>query len=251
MPQNVLTGTSRRTLRSQLVNKILTAIFSGEVHGGDRLVEEELAARLGVSRTPIRESLGELAAIGVIQLKPNHGAMVRPFGPEQLREIYHVRRILEVEATRLAALSIDSSALQEIRERTQELLNKSTRGRTWSELALELDQRLHELISRSSGSERLAEEIGKYRNLVVAVGNAVGNTLHAHDQNLSEHTAIIDHLLAQRGAEAAEAMGRHIDRGAETAAEAFSLIYAQKNAEDSAANRTVAPRPSSSTRLPA
>jgi DNA-binding GntR family transcriptional regulator len=193
--------------------------------GGGRLIEEEVAERLGVSRTPVREALGELASIGVIQLRPNHGAMVRPFGPAQLIEIYHVRRILEVEATRMAAENINPHVLSEFREQTQELLAQDDRSPSWTETALALDQSFHELLSRSSGSERLAEEIGKYRNLVVSVGNAVGNKLHAHDQNMSEHTAIIDHILARRANEAAAMMGRHIDRGANTAAEWLRLVY--------------------------
>src|SRR5688500_12459263 len=215
----------RSTLRSELVSKILGQIFSGELPGGGRLIEEEVAEKLGVSRTPVREALGELASIGVIQLRPNHGAMVRPFGPAQLIEIYHVRRILEVEATRLAAENTDTHALLDVREQTQELLARDDRSPAWTEAALALDQSFHELLSRGSGSERLAEEIGKYRDLVVAVGNAVGNKLHAHDQNMSEHTAIIDHILAHRGNEAAVAMGRHIDRGANTAAEWLRSVY--------------------------
>ncbi|MEO6436984.1 MAG: GntR family transcriptional regulator [Tepidisphaeraceae bacterium] len=215
----------RNTLRAQLVSKILGSIFSGEVHGGHRLVEEELAIKLGVSRTPVREALGELAAIGLIDLRPNHGAIVRPFGPEQLREIYHVRRILEVEATRMAALRIEPQALADIREETRVLTSQEARGKGWAETALALDQRFHQLISRSSGSERLAEEIGKYRNLVVGVGDAVGNKLHAHDQNMSEHAAIIEHMLAGRADEAGDAMGHHIDRGAETAAEWMRMVY--------------------------
>lgn len=222
----------RSTLRGQLVSKVLSAIFSGEVHGGDRLVEEELALKLGVSRTPVREALGELAAIGVIGLRPNHGAMVREFGPAQLREIYHVRRILEVEATRLAGERIDPAAIQEIRHQTITLLAHQPRGKQWAEDALALDQHFHELISHSSGSERLAAEIGKYRNLVVAVGDAVGNKLHAHDQNLSEHAAIIDHLLNHRSDEAALMMGRHIDRGAETAAEWLGMVHGERARKD-------------------
>src|SRR4051794_17321377 len=85
---------TRTARRDRVVKSILHSIFNAEVAGGDRLVEEELALKLGVSRTPIREALRELSAIGVIWLKPNHGAMVRPFGPVQLREIYHIRRIL-------------------------------------------------------------------------------------------------------------------------------------------------------------
>lgn len=213
------------TLRGRLVAQVLRSIFSGKVRGGDRLVEEELAERFGVSRTPVREALGELAAIGVIRLKPNHGAIVRPFGPEQLVEIYHVRRILEVEATRLSCEHIDPDAVQQVRRQTQELIAQADRSPAWAEAALALDQQLHDLISRSSGSERLAEEIGKYRNMVVAVGDAVGNKLHAHDRNLSEHAAMMDHLLAGRAAEAAAVMGRHIDRGAETAAEWLRQVY--------------------------
>jgi DNA-binding GntR family transcriptional regulator len=224
MTDRALKTIPRSTLRGQLVSKILNAIFSGEVKGGDRLIEEELAMKLGVSRTPIREALGELAAIGVIRLKPNHGAMVRPFGPEQLIEIYHVRRVLEMEATRLAAEHVDPDALKEIRKRTTDLLAQQG-GENFSEAALALDGEFHEFVSRSSGSERLAEEIGKYRNLVISVGNAVGNKLHAHEQNMPEHLKVIDHLLEHRAKEAAEAMGNHIDRGAETAAKAMGLMY--------------------------
>lgn len=215
----------RSTLRSELVSKILSSIFSGELRGGGRLIEEEVAEKLGVSRTPVREALGELASVGVIRIKPNHGAIVRPFGPAQLIEIYQVRRILEVEATRMAARRIDPQAVTDIREQTRALIDQDDRSPRWAEEALALDQRFHELISRGSGSERLAEEIGKYRNLVVAVGNAVGNKLHAHDQNMSEHSAIIENILAHRADEAAAAMGRHIDRGAETAAEWLRQVY--------------------------
>jgi len=215
----------RSTLRSELVSKILGQIFSGELPGGGRLIEEEVAEKLGVSRTPVREALGELASIGVIQLRPNHGAMVRPFGPAQLIEIYHVRRILEVEATRMAAENIEPHVLNDFREQTQELLAQDDRSPEWTETALALDQQFHELLSRSSGSERLAEEIGKYRNLVVAVGNAVGNKLHAHDQNMNEHLMVIDNLLANKPTDAAAAMGRHIDRGAATAVEALGLVH--------------------------
>jgi DNA-binding GntR family transcriptional regulator len=215
----------RSTLRSELVSKILNAIFSGEIPGGGRLIEEEVADRLGVSRTPVREALGELASIGVIVLRPNHGAMVRPFGPEQLKEIYHVRRILETEATRLAAQHVDAEAVKTIREETQRLLASNDRSDRWTETALALDQRFHELISRSSGSARLAEEIGKYRNMVVAVGNAVGNKLHAHDQNMREHTAVMDLMLAGKADEAGAAMAKHIERGADTAAQWLRQVY--------------------------
>ena len=215
------------TLRGDLVNRVMKEVFGGTLRGGDRLVEQDLAAKFGVSRTPIREALGELAALGVIRLKPNHGAVVCPFGPEQIIELYHIRRILEMEATRLAAPKIKPEALKQIKDENAELLARRDDSEDWAQSALALDHELHMLICRNSGSERLAEEIGKYRNLVMAVGDAVGNKLQAHEQNMAEHMEVVEALLKGDGEAAAEAMGKHIDGGAARAAEYLRQMLAK------------------------
>ena len=88
----------RPGLRHDLVGHLLTAIFKGEYPAGHRLVVKALAEQYGVSATPAREALLELTAIGMVDMFPNKGAIVRPFGPVELRGIYQVRRILEAEA---------------------------------------------------------------------------------------------------------------------------------------------------------
>jgi DNA-binding GntR family transcriptional regulator len=206
-----------KTRRAWVVKSILNGIFTGMFQGGDHLVEEELAVTFGVSRTPVREAMADLAGIGVIGLKPNHGAVVRPFGPQQIREMYQIRSLLESEAARLAAGRIDPTALRHLRERTQALLQAPDRPRSWVTDAVVLDQQLHELISHSSGSERLSAEIGRYRVLVQSVREAVGNLEHAQDVAMVEHTRIIDALLEGSREAAAEAMISHIARGTEAA----------------------------------
>jgi DNA-binding GntR family transcriptional regulator len=203
------------------VQAILRRIVTGQYRGGDRLVEEELALTIGVSRTPVREALGELAGIGMIGLKPNQGAVVRPFGPAQLREMYQIRRILEAQAARLAAGRINGDRLLEIRQGTQDLLHADLRTPSWSLAAVALDQEVHEMVSAGCGSARLAEEIGRYRGLVQSLREAVGNTAHALDSAQVEHTAIIDRLYAGDGDGAALAMARHIDRGTDRAVSAL------------------------------
>jgi DNA-binding GntR family transcriptional regulator len=212
------------TRRARVVKSVLLRIFAGEIVGGDRLVEEELAERLGVSRTPIREALTELAGIGVIWIKPNHGAMVRPFGPKQLTEIYQIRRLLESEAARQCEPIIDRSELREIRERMQELrlASEKQRNEVWSQNALAQDRRLHELIACSSGSERLAEEIHRYWTLALTIGQAVGNTAQTQDCALIEHTAVIDALIAGDASRAAAAMADHITRREQAALQALA-----------------------------
>ena len=91
----------RQTLRQDVISRILSAVFQGRIHSGQRLVVQRLAEQYGVSPTPVREALVELAGLGIVALLPNRGAVVRPFGPHEVREISQVRRVLEVEATPL------------------------------------------------------------------------------------------------------------------------------------------------------
>jgi len=221
--------TPKKTRRTWVVKQLLRSIFTGEFKGGDRLVEEELAATIGVSRTPVREAFAELAGIGLIVLKPNHGAVVRPFGPTQIREIYHIRGILESEAARMAAERIDMGALLHIRDGTRRFLEDSNPTPQASADMLLLDQQFHELISASCGSTRLAEEIARYRGLVQSVREAIGNKEHALDVARQEHTQIIEHLLARRGDEAAGTMKQHIARGAEAAVSALFASVAPRS----------------------
>src|SRR5437870_1235385 len=109
----------RRTLRQEVISRILAAVFQGRVPSGQRLVVQRLAEQYGVSPTPVREALVELAGLGIVDLLPNRGAAVRPFGPQEVREISQVRRVLEVEATRCACGRVDPAELSELE---QELL---------------------------------------------------------------------------------------------------------------------------------
>src|SRR5438552_777862 len=111
MTQFAVSSGQAKTRQTRAAGEILRSIFTGEFKGGDHLVEEQLATTIRVSRTPVREALRELAGIGLIVFKPNHGAMVRPFGPTQIRELYYVRRVLEAEATRMAADRVDPASL--------------------------------------------------------------------------------------------------------------------------------------------
>ncbi|HTL29355.1 MAG TPA: GntR family transcriptional regulator [Tepidisphaeraceae bacterium] len=231
MSHNLVKVLPRSTLRGQIVSKVLDAIFVRELKGGDRLIEEELAMKLGVSRTPIREALSELASIGVIQLKPNLGAVVRPFGPPQLLEIYQIRRLLEAEATRMAGKrGVDRAALKKMRAESQALLDESDRGAAWSESVVDVDLRFHELISESSGSERLAEEIARYRTLIQSIRRALGNRMSAQVDALKEHLRVIEELEAGEPDNAAEEMARHIQHGAENAA---VVVFAEAPAKKS------------------
>jgi DNA-binding GntR family transcriptional regulator len=95
-------------------------ILSRELPPGSRLVEETIAAELGVSRTPVREAIGMLHAAGWVVLRPHAGAYVREPRLEEVRDVFGVRQALEREAARYAAARAteqDKQVLREIVER--------------------------------------------------------------------------------------------------------------------------------------
>lgn len=90
-------------LREKVRRALEDLIVADGLQPGERLVEGELARRLGVSRNPIRESLQLLAADGLVDLTPGRGAQVHLPTPEEVDQVFSVRRLLECEAARLAA----------------------------------------------------------------------------------------------------------------------------------------------------
>lgn len=103
---------SRQTAHEFVRETIRRSILSGELPGGTRLVQAELAEALDVSTTPVREALRDLASEGLVQLDAHRGGIVRELQPDELTEIYEIRKILEPEAMRLAVGRITDEALQ-------------------------------------------------------------------------------------------------------------------------------------------
>ncbi len=109
-------------LRDELEEEILT----GHFRPGDRLEEGLLAERFGVSRTPIREALLQLAATGLIENRPHRGAVVAEIGPRRLMEMFDVMAELEAMCARLAARRVTDEALERIAVAHQACIRAAT-----------------------------------------------------------------------------------------------------------------------------
>ena len=152
---------ARGNLRAQVTARLVTGIFAGRLRSGERLVVQQLATVYEVSPTPVREALVELASLGLVDLLPNRGAIVRPFGPAEVREISQIRRLLETEATHHACGRIPPAELSALNDELLRL-EGAPRDQTWDRDARAADTRLHGLIAESSGNLRLGVEIGRY-----------------------------------------------------------------------------------------
>jgi DNA-binding GntR family transcriptional regulator len=220
---------SRGHLRVQVTSRLVTGIFVGLFRSGQRLVVQQLAQSFRVSPTPVREALMEIANLGLVDMLPNRGAIVRPFGPREVREISQIRRLLESEAARCASGRIPPTELSSLGAELKRL-ESLPRDQTWDRDARAADTRLHGLIAESSGSTRLAAEIGRYLVLfralrdVCHIRDAWTNYSRAND--VPEHLAIVAPLLASDAEGAALAMGRHIESATITLEE---VIFVDRN----------------------
>jgi DNA-binding GntR family transcriptional regulator len=201
---------SHGALRHELAKRLLIEIFQGKMPEGTRLIAMNLAARFGVSSTPVREALFELEASEVIEVIHNRGAIVKRFGREELREIFHIRGLIESEAARLACTRIDKDVLDGLCRSFTELAKRRPNAK-WFELEMAVDRELHAIIAANCGNSRLAKEFERYNMLVEALRTVVGNERRAVRDAVTTHLAIVDAMLARDPAAAGAAMAHHIE----------------------------------------
>jgi DNA-binding GntR family transcriptional regulator len=200
-----------------VVHGLIAGLLKGEWTGGDRLTEVEACERYHVSRTPVREALLEMRGLGLIELHRNRGAVFNSFGPDELREIYAVRSLLEIEATRLATRRMDRARIAAMMDGFRRIREGGGVDSDWRH-----DREFHNSVARASGNRRLATEIGRYGDLVQAVREIVGaRALDIHGTTADEHLTILEAMAAGDAAAAAEAMRAHLAQACESAAAAL------------------------------
>ncbi|MGL5096618.1 MAG: GntR family transcriptional regulator, partial [Planctomycetia bacterium] len=203
--------------RQTVVELLLVEISRGRFRPEQRLVTQQLATAFGVSPTPVREALVELARMGVVELSPNRGAVVRRVGPREIREICQVRRVLECEAVRLAVGRVDLKQMAALELELRGLLVvPSPADAVYFAQARATDDSLHDLVAASCGNAFLAAELGRLKTLFRAYRDL--SWAHEEERNddhripaeAAEHLAVIEALRSGDPRRAVHAMSRHI-----------------------------------------
>jgi DNA-binding GntR family transcriptional regulator len=135
--QNTPSLADRPNISDALTVTLRNLIVDGQLPAGDRVNEVHLAARLGVSRTPLREALGRLVAEGAIATAPRIGFSVRPLTLDEFEQVYAVRTLLDPEALRLAGVP-SPQALGRLRS-----LNRAIREARDADKVIDLDDAWH------------------------------------------------------------------------------------------------------------
>ena len=213
-------ATNTNLLIDDVYARLREMILANQLRAGEKLVDRDLAALMGVSRTPVRHALGRLAMTGLVEARRRRGYYVARYTPEQMSDLYEFRRILEVNSASLAARNATPEHMLEFRSvlGVLERFIESPENRV---RLVELDLQVHELIARASGNASLYEAsrmlMDKLRCFIwvdwlsaASVTDPV-SLAAAH----RDHCALIGRILERDAEGAARLMGAHIDKARE------------------------------------
>ncbi len=196
-------------LRDVVFNTLRQAILRGELKPGERLMEIQLANKLGVSRTPIREAIRKLELEGLVLMIPRRGAEVAEITEKSLRDVLEVRGALEELAVKLACQKITDEQIAELRAAEKEFEQALNSGDVT--VYAEADVKFHDVIYHATDNQRLIQLLFNLREQMYRYRVEYLKREEAHGTLLMEHKKIIE-TIANRDMDAAvDAVCQHID----------------------------------------
>jgi DNA-binding GntR family transcriptional regulator len=197
----------RPTVHEQVRETLRQAILTGQLAGGTRLVQADIAKDLDVSITPVREALRDLANEQMIHLDPRRGGIVHTLTGSELQEILDLRMVLEALAIQRAAEQITPGQLERAQSLHDRMLS-ATASYSW----VMLNRSFHLTIYEAAGLPRLLAILRNLLDASVMYVNAADEYMPEHRERAGDDHAAILKLLADHDAEGAvEAIKTHIN----------------------------------------
>ncbi|RFU44851.1 phosphonate utilization associated transcriptional regulator [Paraburkholderia sp. DHOC27] len=227
MTENMETGSAdpidvvrRHSLTALVREAIERNIIEGVLAPGDKLNEADWAARLQVSRGPVREAFRALEQAGLVRNEKNRGVFVRVVSLAEADEIYAVRAVLEEAACRILAPRIDAAQLARLRKHIDAMRSALDAGDDGAYARANVA--FHDGIVAAAGNSKLYET---YRRLVGELSlfrrAALVVRADAMERSLAEHRAILTALASREPERAAALMQAHVNGGRQRAHEAY------------------------------
>jgi len=154
-----------KSIREKVYDYLREGVLNGKIKAGDRLVESDLADRIGTSRTPVREALHTLEREGLVESQQRVGYVVRPISELEVSELCEIRLALEALALRWALSKDPVGLANAMRENLSRCEQRIAEGDL--KAFIELDAQFHELISGIADSSRLMEMTNSIRRYML------------------------------------------------------------------------------------
>ena len=178
-----------KSLREIVFEHLRNAILDGTLLPGERLMEVQLADKLGVSRTPIREAIRKLELEGLVEMIPRRGAQVSDLSVKDVADVLEVRETLEGLAASLAAVNMSEEELKEL-EKAYIALIKSVEEKNIEKI-IRWDSRFHDVLLSASKNPRLVkvnavliEQVHRFRKSYIEDITTAKYIVHSHKKIL-------------------------------------------------------------------
>lgn len=201
-------------LRDMVFNTLRRAILRGELKPGERLMEIQLANKLGVSRTPIREAIRKLELEGLVLMIPRKGAEVAEITEKNLRDVLEVRCALEELAVQLACDRIERNRIRELHAAAahfRDILDSDD----ITQIAA-ADEAFHDVIFKATGNERLIQLLNNLREQMYRYRIEYLKKKECYPQLLKEHATIMKAIEEHDKEKATRITGQHINNQVDT-----------------------------------
>lgn len=198
----------RRRFRDQVADALRAALIAGELRPGELYSAPALAARFGVSATPVREAMLDLVREGLVDTMPNKGFRVTELSERQLDEYAHIRGLIEIPVLVGLAETADRARLEALRPVAERIVTAAADGDLIG--YLEADRRLHLELLAMAGNEHLVvvvEDLRKRARLFGLQALAAAGRLEA---SAREHLDLLDALIAGDAERVRAIMTRHL-----------------------------------------
>lgn len=196
-------------LRDVVFNTLRQAILRGELKPGERLMEIQLANKLGVSRTPIREAIRKLELEGLVLMIPRKGAEVADITEKSLKDVLEVRRALEELSVKLTCDRITKEEISEL-EQAAENFRRTLKSKDITEIA-EADVRFHDVIYTATKNQKLIQLLNNLHEQMYRYRIEYLKNEEVYPKLLKEHKEIIERICKGEKEEAAKMVCEHID----------------------------------------
>jgi DNA-binding GntR family transcriptional regulator len=210
----ILNFNDYKPLREVIFNTLRKAIINGELKPEERLMEEHLANKMGVSRTPVREAIRKLELEGLVKMVPRKGARVADLSAKDIMDVLEIRASLDGLATSLSAERIQDNELKELNNVRIQFMNyvekKNLQG------SIKKDVEFHDIIYRSSRNDKLIQIISNLREHVQRFRVIYLKDFCSSKELIREHMDIYEAIRSRSPEKAGLMAQRHIRNQEET-----------------------------------
>lgn len=200
-------------LRDVVFNTLREAILKGELQPGERLMELQLAQKMGVSRTPIREAIRMLEQEGLAVTIPRKGAAVAGITEKDMEDALEVRAALDELAVRLACDAITEEQLKQLKIAMKNF-EDSIRTGDLKRIA-QADVAFHDTIYKATGNEKLVSILNNLREQVYRYRVEYLKDETSYPRLIKEHQELLEGIIKRDKVHVSEVMKKHVENQAE------------------------------------